>query len=140
MIMKAIVSLSGLTPLISMFMALFFFGAISMANTPEQPIDVNYNKGIDHTINVEEFGDFSPTYTVGELAQNVLIFFMSLLGGVGLLGVIAGGVMVMSGGVSESTKERGKELLMYSVIGVSVAVLSLVIVTLAQTFIYSLGT
>jgi len=80
-----------------------------------------------------------PVETVGEFSSKTLTFLMSILGGIAMLGVIAGGIMIMGGGFSESTMENGKTLLLYSVIGVGVAMLSMLIVTLAQSFLYSFG-
>lgn len=106
----------------------------------EAPIDVNYNTLTQKTVNLNDFGDFSSRQNMGQLLQQVLLFFMSLLGTAGLIGIITGGIMVMSGGVSESGKENGKTLILYSIVGVSVAILSVVITTFAQSFLYFLGT
>ena len=98
-----------------------------------------YNYDNNPTVNLDDFGEFTPVQTVGELSSKILSFFMKVLGGIAILGVIAGGIMIMSGGFSEDTMEKGKTLLLYSVIGVGIAMLAVVIVTLAQSFLYSFG-
>jgi hypothetical protein len=106
----------------------------------EKPIDVKYHDNGYATANVRDFGDFSSPETVGSFLEIVLQFFISIIGGIALLGIILGGIMVMMGGASESTKEHGKEILLYSLIGLGVSMLSMVIVTFVQSFVYSLGT
>ncbi len=106
----------------------------------EDAFDIKtYHYDNNPTVNLDDFGEFTPVQTVGELASKILSFFMKVLGGIAILGVIAGGIMIMGGGFSEDTMENGKTLLLYSVIGVGVAMLAVVIVTLAQSFLYSFG-
>lgn len=112
----------------------------SSATNSKKPVDAHYNVHNTSTIDVTQFSKFTEDRTVGGFAQRILVFFMAILGGVAMLGIIAGGVMIMMGGVSETTMEQGKDLLYYSVIGVVIALLSMVIVTLSQSFFYSLGT
>ncbi len=105
-----------------------------------KPVEIsNYHKTDNPSINLNEFGDFTPVTSVGEFATKILEFLMKVLGGIAMLGVVAGGIMIMGGGFSEDTMENGKTLLLYSVIGVGVAMLAMVIVTLAQSFLYSFG-
>lgn len=126
--------------IISSFVGWSTLPAFADETSLEAPIDVNYNALSQRTVDLNDFGDFSSKQNMGQLLQQILLFFMSLLGTAGLIGIIVGGIMVMSGGVSESGKENGKTLILYSVIGVSVAILSVVITTFAQSFLYFLGT
>ncbi len=108
--------------------------------TTQEPIDINtYHKTNNPTLNLNDFGDFTPVETAGEFSTKIITFLMSILGGVAMLGIIAGGIMIMGGGMSENTMENGKTLLLYSVIGVGIALLAMVIVTLSQSFLYSFG-
>jgi len=101
--------------------------------------NTNYHITDNPTVNVTDFGDFTPVQTIGEFATKIITFLMQILGGIAMLGIVAGGIMIMGGGFSEETMENGKTLLLYSVIGVGIAMLSMVIVTLAQSFLYSFG-
>ena len=110
------------------------------ASSGAHPVDIKtYHRTDNPTVNLNDFGEFIEVTTVGEFSTKALEFFMKIFGGIAMLGVIAGGIMIMSGGVSETTMENGKTLLFYSVIGVGVAILSILIVTLAQSFLYSFG-
>jgi len=104
------------------------------------PVDITtYHRTDNPTVNLNDFGEFTPVTTVGEFSTKVLEFLLKILGGIAMLGVITGGIMIMGGGFSETTMENGKTLLLYSVIGVGIAMLSVLIVTLAQSFLYSFG-
>lgn len=120
--------------------SILVFSLYNLSFADEKPIDVKYHYDGHATANVRDFGEFSSPETVGSLLEVILEFFIAIIGGVALLGVISGGIMVMMGGASESTKEHGKEILLYSLIGLGVSMLSMVIVTFVQSFLYSLGT
>ncbi len=134
----------GTLILFVLFLCIQISTTLAVSPTPnpagEKPVDItNYHKGNNPKVNLEDFGDFTPVESVGEFSSKTLTFLMSILGGIAMLGVIAGGIMIMGGGFSESTMENGKTLLLYSIIGVGVAMLSILIVTLAQSFLYSFG-
>lgn len=103
------------------------------------PVDVMYHETI-HQADVNDFGNFSPVTSVGELMQKILTILLSLLGSIALLAMIVGGVMMMSDGIDDGKAKKGKQIVLYSAIGVVVALSSLVIVTLAQSFFYYFGT
>ncbi len=102
--------------------------------------NTNYHMQDNPSVNMEDFGAFTPVESVGEFMTKIITFLMKILGGVGVLAIVAGGIMIMYGGFSEDVLENGKTLLLYSVIGVGIALLAMVIVTLAQSFLYSFGT
>lgn len=130
--------------LFTLLFSLFFFGlqqwtyAAEETTEDKKPVDVTYHTS-GSNLNIDEYGDFTPVENVGALAQKTLVFLMSILGGVALLGIVYGGVLIMTGGAHENNIERGKDILFYSLIGVGVALMAIVITTLAQSFFYSFG-
>ena len=109
------------------------------AEDKRKPTDVEYRQ-TNRTANLDKYGSFSPVESVGELAQKVLNFLLYLLGLLGLLGIIIGGGMMLFGGMDDSMLERGKEVILYSLIGVGIALLALVLTTLVLTILYSVDT
>ncbi len=100
------------------------------------PVDVNYHK-TKHKANLNEYGQFSKTDSVGGFAQKALQFSIGILGGIALLAIMIGGGMIMIGGTDETMLERGKDILKYTAIGVVIALMSVTITTLVQTLLYS---
>lgn len=117
----------------------FFLGMQTPVYAEERPIDVVYHES-SHSADVNDFGYFSPITSVGQLMQRLLTFMLGMMGSIALLAMILGGFMMMSAGIDEGRAKKGKEILYNASIGVAVAVSSLVIVTLAQTFLFSFGT
>ncbi len=89
------------------------------------------------TANLSEFGLGTSMKTVETFSQKVITFLMAIIGGLSLLGTIMGGTMIMLDGVA-GTIEKGKEILLYSLIGLAVALLSYVLTTFMQTIFYSI--
>lgn len=104
-----------------------------------KPFDVTYRSTVRQA-NLGDYGSFSPVTSVGSLGNKILKLLLFLLGGIGLLGIIIGGGMMMFGGMDESMLDRGKEIIIYSLIGVAVALLAMAITTLVQTVFYSVDT
>ncbi len=117
------------------------FGAFAenTQNSATAPVDVIYHESI-HQVDVNDFGNLSPITSVGEVMQKLLNIMMTLLGSLALLGMIVGGVMMMGEGINDGQAKKGKQIVLYSAIGVVVAISSLIIVTLAQTIFYYFGT
>ncbi|MEI7511306.1 MAG: hypothetical protein WCJ84_04080 [Candidatus Peregrinibacteria bacterium] len=90
------------------------------------------------TANLSQFGLGTNIQSLETLSGRVISFFMAIVGGLSLLGVIIGGGMMMIGGAVESQLEQGKDVLTYSLIGLGVALLSYVITTFMQTIFYSI--
>jgi len=110
------------------------------ANTGEKgnPVDVCYREyGTGRKADLNQWGQFSEQKEVGGLLQNILHFFMAIVGGLALLAIMIAGGMIMLGGTDETMLERGKDILKYTAMGVAIVLLAVTITTLAQTLFYS---
>lgn len=63
------------------------------------------------------------------VALNVLNFLLSIIGVLGVIMMIVGGIFYLTSAGDEGRAETGKKIVMYSIIGITVALAALVIVT-----------
>ena len=75
--------------------------------------------------------------------EDLMMMIMNFLGVsivfVSVIGFMVGGAFLIFSAGSENTAEKGKSILLASVIGISVTLLAYIIVKLVQTFLYSLS-
>ncbi|TAK95989.1 hypothetical protein EPO05_02860 [Patescibacteria group bacterium] len=72
--------------------------------------------------------EYDDALTLLEISQNVLNFLLSIVGILSILMLVIGGVMYIAAGGSERSSETAKKIIMYSIVGIAVALSSLVIV------------
>jgi len=67
--------------------------------------------------------------TLIEILQNVLNFLLSVIGIIGIIMLVIGGLMYLLSGGDEERMKHGKTIVVYSLIGITVALSALVLVT-----------
>ncbi|MGK2849079.1 MAG: hypothetical protein ACSLEX_03360 [Minisyncoccota bacterium] len=72
--------------------------------------------------------------TLSEIAMSVLQFLLSVVGVLAIIMMVVGGIIYLTSAGDDSRIETGKKIVLYSVIGIAVALASLVIVTQIATF------
>ncbi len=82
---------------------------------------------------------FGGAWNIASLARVVMSFLGKTIVFAAVLGfMIGGGFMVASAG-DEGMRSRGKDIMIASVVGLSVTLLSYLIITFVQSLIYSVG-
>lgn len=72
--------------------------------------------------------------TLTEIATSVLNFLLSIVGILGIIMLVVGGIMYLTAAGDEHRIDTGKEIVKYSIIGILVALASLVIVSQIAEF------
>jgi len=72
--------------------------------------------------------------TLTAIATNVLNFLLSIVGIIGIIMLVVGGMMYLTAAGDEGRIETGKKIVTYSIIGILVALASLVLVTQIASF------
>jgi hypothetical protein len=81
---------------------------------------------------------YAEALTLLEIAQNTLEFLLSVVGILAIIMLVVGGIMYMTAGGEERNADTAKGIIKYSVIGIAIALGSLVIVrTIAGFFVNS---
>ena len=102
----------------------------------------SYEANDHNTANLNDWGflTFGGPKSFGELAVMIMSFLGRVIIFAAVLGfMIGGGMMVFSAG-DEGLVSRGKEVLIASIIGLSVTLLAYLIVELLQGTLYGIGT
>lgn len=79
-------------------------------------------------------GPAASALTLSEIARNVLNFLLSIVGILGIIMLVIGGIMYLTAAGDEDRIETGKKIVTYSIIGIVVALASLVIVSQIAAF------
>jgi hypothetical protein len=79
-------------------------------------------------------GPAAGALTLSQIAHNVLNFLLSIVGILGIIMLVIGGVMYLTAAGDEDRIETGKKIVTYSIIGIVVALASLVIVSQIAAF------
>lgn len=72
--------------------------------------------------------------TLSEIAQNVLNFLLSMVGILGIVMIVVGGVMYVTAAGDERRADTAKKIVLFSVVGVAVALTALIIVRTIASF------
>jgi hypothetical protein len=72
--------------------------------------------------------------TLAAIATNTLNFLLSVVGVIGIIMLVVGGLLYMTSGGDEKRIETGKSIVKYALIGITVSLAALVIVTQLATF------
>lgn len=72
--------------------------------------------------------------TLSQIARNVLNFLLSIVGILGIIMLVIGGIMYLTAAGNEDRIDSGKKIVTYSIIGIIVALASLVIVAQIAVF------
>ena len=72
--------------------------------------------------------------TLSEIALNVLNFLLSIVGILAIIMLVIGGIMYLTSAGSEDRAETGKKIVIYSIVGIFVALAALVIVSQIAAF------
>ncbi len=72
--------------------------------------------------------------TLTEIATSVLDFLLSIIGVIGIIMLVIGGIMYMTAAGDENRIDTGKKIVTYAIVGIFVALASLVIVTQIAKF------
>lgn len=87
---------------------------------------------------LDDWGFFTKFSSVEDLIKNIIYFLSYVVGSLALLGLFVGGGMIIFGGAMDGILEKGKDVILYSIIGLAVAVLSYAITTFVTTVLYSI--
>lgn len=79
-------------------------------------------------------GPAASALTLSQIARNVLNFLLSIVGILGIIMLVIGGIMYLTAAGDEDRIETGKKIVTYSIIGILVALASLVIVAQIAAF------
>lgn len=79
-------------------------------------------------------GPTANALTLSQIARNVLNFLLSIVGILGIIMLVIGGIMYLTAAGNEERIETGKKIVTYSIIGILVALASLVIVSQIAAF------
>jgi len=71
----------------------------------------------------------SSAKSIAEILTNILNFLLSVIGVIGIIMLVVGGLMYLTAAGDEDRIKTGKKIVTYSLIGISVALAALVIVT-----------
>ena len=66
--------------------------------------------------------------SVQDIAFNVLSFLLSIVGVLGIIGLITGGTFYLTAYGDEKRLDKGKQIVTYSIIGITVALAALILV------------
>ncbi len=72
--------------------------------------------------------------TLSQIARNVLDFLLSIVGVLAIIMLVIGGIMYLTAAGDEDRIDTGKKIVTYSIIGIAVALASLVIVSQLAAF------
>lgn len=72
--------------------------------------------------------------TLSEIAQNVLNFLLSMVGILGIVMIVVGGVMYVTAAGDERRADTAKKIVLFSIVGVAVALTALIIVRTIASF------
>ena len=72
--------------------------------------------------------------TLSQIARNVLDFLLSIVGVLAIIMLVVGGIMYLTAAGNEDQLDSGKKIVKYSIIGIAVALASLVIVSQIANF------
>lgn len=78
--------------------------------------------------------EVSGAKTLTEIATNVLNFLLSIVGILGIIMLVVGGIMYLTAAGDENRIDTGKSIVKYSIIGIIVALASLVLVSQIANF------
>jgi len=87
-----------------------------------------------------DFIDLGAPQDAESLVAKIMKFLLLSIAVLALLGIAGGGLVLITAMGSDSQIQYGKEILKYSLIGLTVTLCAYLIVTLVQTILYSLGT
>lgn len=79
-------------------------------------------------------GEVASALTLTQIAMNVLNFLLGSMGIVALVMMVIGGIMYLTSAGNEDAIDRGKKIFKYSLIGVLMAMISMVLVTQIAKF------
>jgi hypothetical protein len=79
-------------------------------------------------------GEVASALTLTQIAMNVLNFLLGSMGIVALVMMVIGGIMYLTSAGNEDSIDRGKKIFKYSLIGVLMAMISMVLVTQIAKF------
>ncbi len=69
-----------------------------------------------------------------QIAQNVLSFLLTIIGIIAIIMLVIGGIMYLTAAGNEDQLDRGKKIVKYSIIGIFIALASLVLVRQVAAF------
>lgn len=72
--------------------------------------------------------------TLSQIASKVLAFLLSIVGVLGVIMLVIGGLVYLTAAGDENRIDTGKKIVLYSIIGITVAMAALVLVTQIATF------
>jgi amino acid transporter len=84
-----------------------------------------------------ETSDTSNATTLSQIALNTLDFLLSIVGILALIMLVMGGIMYLGAAGDEKRVETAKKILLYSIIGIVIALASMVITRQIATFFAS---
>ncbi|MFZ2299664.1 MAG: hypothetical protein WAW00_00840 [Candidatus Moraniibacteriota bacterium] len=79
-------------------------------------------------------GAVSGATTLSQIARKVLDFLLSIVGVLAIIMLVVGGIMYLTAAGDEDRIDTGKKIVTYSIIGIAVALASLVIVSQLAAF------
>lgn len=81
-----------------------------------------------------ESGAVAGALTLSQIASKVLAFLLSIVGVLGIIMLVIGGLVYLTAAGDENRIDTGKKIVLYSIIGITVAMAALVLVTQIATF------
>ena len=75
-----------------------------------------------------------------DIVKKIIKFLNISIMSVSVLGVMIGGLVMMTASGDDGQISKGKDILKYSIMGLIMTISAYLIVTFAQTILYSLGT
>lgn len=79
-------------------------------------------------------GELGAALTLTAIAMNALNFLLSLVGVLGIIMLVVGGMMYVTSAGDEDRAETGKKIIKYAIVGIIVALTSLVVVRQIAAF------
>jgi hypothetical protein len=86
-------------------------------------------------INVAQAGVISSAPTVPQLLLKVLNFLLSIFGVIAIIAVVISGIIYVTAGGDENRIQKAKKMFLYSIVGIIVALGSLVIIQTISKFL-----
>ncbi|MCD5382719.1 hypothetical protein LR002_01200 [Candidatus Gracilibacteria bacterium] len=74
---------------------------------------------------------------VDEMAALIVKMITGLIGGFAVLGVVLGGFMILTSGGSDNGMNKGKKIIIYSLVGIAMSLVSYALIQLVQIFLFS---
>jgi hypothetical protein len=78
--------------------------------------------------------EVSTSLTLAQILLNVLNFLLGIVGVLAIIMLVVGGVMYLTSGGDEGRIETGKKIVIWSIVGITVALSALIIVSQIASF------